>query len=615
MNKFNELCEQIIHEKNEKETIAKSVQEIQGRYGVEASSALVNLLKTVDRYSKRMKAFRESKFGKKPTLPKPIIESDYRKPEALAKAKEQYKNKVDEYEKNLKIHHQMYKQINQEKLDDLYKIYETAKDLKVPNKDECQLEYVIGNSKVGDDTIIINMGPATICDAAKAGQCDLYTAGFCYAQNNETQHKLALVKRFKQKLQWKTLDASGIATMLASVITEKRKSGKNIQFIRFNESGDLSDASDKDRLGKVVNETNRILREGKEPKVTFYTYTHRSDLFANGVNDIPAPDLVIQGSHKYGKTDMPFFVDNCFMGIDYDEAKRVIAEGKTDDYAELKSILNFPPTEKFPSVVFCRGACLGCDWCKTKSRKLILVVYHGSGTKIKSVSSEITRDIKELFNKNAKKTLKAMDLPSELRQEIIASNYYHENGALEKLLPFTRYTWSAKKKAWQPPMLEIDSLYDFIMHLRANIAEAEAKNPNRMKSSRYYTQFKDPVTGERDGDGSKLKAFLEQERANIAKSEADYQAWMKTGKIASLSSSDEVTESLDLNKKLNFDQTSMQTMSNLSVANLLRNIKGFVTESVMESETTASPMPTDELLKASYQVQKKMQKILKEKMK
>ena len=77
----------------------------------------------------------------------------------------------------------------------------------------------------------------------------------------------------------------------------------------------------------------------------------------------------------------------------------------------------------------------------------------------------------------------------------------------------------------------------------------------------------------------------------------------------------EVSESLDLNKKINFDQTSMQTMSNLSVANLLRNIKGFVTDTVMERETSAAPVPTDELLKASYQVQKKMEKILKEKTK
>jgi hypothetical protein len=635
MGIFNKLCNEILCERSEKETIAKSIVEIRNKYGEQAATALTNLLSKVDYYSEKMKIFRKN--NKKPKSPDPVDISKYDTPQALEKAKAKYQVGFEKYKMDKLNFDQAFQNLNQNKLNDLFDIYLTVKEINIPEAD-CQLEFAMGNSKVGEDTIIINMGPATICDAAYKGQCDLYKAGFCYAQNNETQHKNALVKRFRQKLQWEKMEADIIATQLAAGISQKRKKGKNIKYIRFNESGDFSSFADKAKLGNVVKMTNLELAKNKEPKVLFYTYTHRSDLFENG-NDIGSKDLIIQGSGKQGHT---FFVDNCFMGIDYDEAQRVLAAGKQDNYAELRKSLDLLENTTFPPVVFCRGACLGCDYCKNANKKLILVVYHGSGTKIKTISTSITKQVKELFKMASNKTLKASTFPPELKREILASNYYHENSVLEKILPYTSYTWNNKNKEWRVPMVDIDTIYDFILDLRATIAAEEAKNPEHFKNVLYYTKFKDPETGITDKDDSKLKKFLDEEALKNEKIKNIYNEWTKTKikpknvpttededeeKIVDVDTAkqlnnsfkydmdDMLKENILSKKKINLDKMSMQTMSNLAVANLLHNIKGFVPESRMLKATQdaeVDPIALKDVIKSSYDVQKKMRKILKE---
>jgi len=641
MNQFKTICEQFLVEKSEKENIANSVAYIRLHYGEQAATALVDLLNKAEYHSELLKKFRAD--NKTPKPPKPVDKSKFKTPQALSKAMDTYQLMNKRYLKDLQIFNRNFQQLNQDKLDDLYESYETAKKLKIPDED-CQLEHVLGNSKVGDDTIIINMGPATICDAAKAGECDLYTAGFCYAQNNETQHKLALVKRYKQKLQWKQMSSDVIGVQLASAISKKRKSGKPIKYIRFNESGDFSSANDKTKLGKVVESTNAELKKSGEPNVLFYTYTHRADLFKNG-NDIGVENLIIQGS---GKPTETFFVDNCFMGIDYDDAQRVIAEGEKDGYKELKNVLNLPENEVLPKVVFCKGACMGCMYCKDKNtKKLILVVYHGSGTKIKTISGDITRQVKALFKQASNETIKASNFPPELKTAILASNYYHENEVLTKLLPYTTYVWNNKNKEWRLPMVDINSIYDFILELRGMIAEEEAKNPDRFKNALYYTKFKDPSTGKPDDkNNTKLKEFLALQQSKIEPKKQQYELWISSGENANLPTDEDSDEdiveealSLDNNKKIDFDKLSMQSMSNLAVANILHKIKSFVPENSMmrqledrgvtvptgeldvedsltaeapEAPDTPEVSNTEDVMRESYRVQKRIQRIINE---
>lgn len=403
------------------------------------------------------------------------------------------------------------KQLYRQKIADMSEVISQKTDAKVPIG-QCQLEYVIGNSKVGDDTIIINMGPATVCDAAREGQCELYEMGFCYAQNNETQYKGAFAKRFKQLLQWKHIPAEVLAAQIALVVvclrsgrTETGRGGGKkapIQYVRFNESGDFNDKSDVKKLKDVVRLTNEYLPnvEYKGPvevdpahkrlPVIFYTYTHRSDLFRGHVGegesvvDDTGEYLIIQGSGLYKDEDKrdtkkPFMVDNCFMGIDYDNLLNLVQNQDTEEVTEKLGI-DFNQALDNNGVVICRGECKNCLYCKTKGKKIILVCYHGMGTRQQSILQGLRKRVKdalEASNDIAVNQLGSnLGLPQDIVVDLINVSHYNENALVEKLIELGSYkkmkTEKDEPERWKAPLIDLTGVMEFLEAFRKYADEA-----------------------------------------------------------------------------------------------------------------------------------------------
>lgn len=66
-----------------------------------------------------------------------------------------------------------------------------------------------GNAKVGDSTLIINMGPALECPSAERNLCPI--AGKCYAARDEILYKQTGPYRVRQKGYWLSTAAEQIA--------------------------------------------------------------------------------------------------------------------------------------------------------------------------------------------------------------------------------------------------------------------------------------------------------------------------------------------------------------------------------------------------------------------
>lgn len=210
-----------------------------------------------------------------------------------------------------------------------------------------ELNYSIGNKKIGRDTIIFNMGSATHCASKKAGLCNID----CYAMKAERMYPQVLPYRNKQENYWLENKAGDIAMDLCEALAKHKK----VRFVRINESGDLH--SEK-CLTKLI-EIAEIVKQNF-PKVVLYTYTHRSDL----VNDethtrLTDTNLVINCSNFSRK------------GLNTFEA---IAEIKVHGMADIakvkKEILNFGADYA------CHGDCSACGYCKKSHGKKIGVPLH-----------------------------------------------------------------------------------------------------------------------------------------------------------------------------------------------------------------------------------------------
>lgn len=186
------------------------------------------------------------------------------------------------------------------------------------------MEVSKGNHKLGKDTIIFNMGPATDCPSRKAGFCKV--ADKCYAMKAERMYKQSLPYRQRQAVYWKTNSAEKIAEDLNRHIARKFKIP--VSYVRFNESGDFYGQEDVEKLKEIA----------RRVPLTIYGFTARSDLKYEGLPD----NLVINGSS--------FMIDNSFTAV--------------------------PESEISSEDVVCEGNCRECDKCKNKSGLDIKVVFH-----------------------------------------------------------------------------------------------------------------------------------------------------------------------------------------------------------------------------------------------
>jgi len=131
-----------------------------------------------------------------------------------------------------------------------------------------------GNLKLGDDTGIINMGPAVSCPSLRRGLCHTVNKGIrCYARKPEIQYKDHVLNyRKEQQAYWTLNSGEKIYLDIKDKINRRRKKTK---WLRFNESGDFFTQED-------VTKLSMIAQKLKNDKVYVYGYTARSDLdFSN----------------------------------------------------------------------------------------------------------------------------------------------------------------------------------------------------------------------------------------------------------------------------------------------------------------------------------------------
>ena len=155
-------------------------------------------------------------------------------------------------------------------------------------KENDMLNVTYGNSKLGDDTLIINMGTATDCPSAKLGMCNAVKKGaFCYALKAEIQYKTSTTDyRHRQFSYWRNNTATNITNDLIKKISSRN--GKSVRYIRFNEAGDFWDQRD-------IKKLSIIAKKLKNFNIIVYGYTARRDLDFSDVH------FLVKGSgHKKG---------------------------------------------------------------------------------------------------------------------------------------------------------------------------------------------------------------------------------------------------------------------------------------------------------------------------
>lgn len=215
-------------------------------------------------------------------------------------------------------------------------------------QEKCLVEKVmpviIGNDKVGDDTLCINMSSSFNCYSAHMGyceHCDGKTNHSCYARALEDPFKNTLSQNLVCGYLFDTLSIDELIQQVSKTIIKN-----DIKFIRYGSFGDF----------KSIEQFNKanILSEFvfKEFGVISYTYTHNKEL---DVNILENSYITVNYSYKTGKKD----VKHCITAFKWE--KKYLNDSK---------------------YVICNGDCYKCPYCKDKDDKRIIVfMAHGKGFK------------------------------------------------------------------------------------------------------------------------------------------------------------------------------------------------------------------------------------------
>lgn len=180
-----------------------------------------------------------------------------------------------------------------------------------------------GNSKIGKDTLIINITSSKNCESKKLGMCQV-PKNKCYADKAERMYKNTRRFRARQTMLWDILNAEYLAINLHLVAKAKKSI---IKYIRFNESGDFRNQYDVEKMKVIA----RLL-----PQYKIYGYTARKDLnFENLPNN-----MIVNGTN--------FMVDNKITIV----------------------------TDKKWSKHTCPGDCRYCTMCKNKNGLDIKILIH-----------------------------------------------------------------------------------------------------------------------------------------------------------------------------------------------------------------------------------------------
>lgn len=190
-------------------------------------------------------------------------------------------------------------------------------------KDNNKLPLKKGNKKLEKTTIILNVGSATFCPSKNTGKCNV--CGICYAANAERQYLNTLVYRLTQTVRFYYLPADEIAAQ----ILRRTKT----EYIRFNESGDVFDNKDIEKILQIA----KICY--KKKNLITYLYT--------------------AAGQQYKQYQTVYLKIN-ISGIDYTAVPNL-----TDANAKNNLV--------------CCGVCNQCLYCKFEFGKQTVVKYHGAG--------------------------------------------------------------------------------------------------------------------------------------------------------------------------------------------------------------------------------------------
>lgn len=158
-----------------------------------------------------------------------------------------------------------------------------------------EIRVKFGNHKLGDDTLIFNMGSSADCPSRKKGLCRVVHQNIkCYAAKpEECAKERTLTARKEQEKYWKTTPAVKIIKDLEKKISARRKPTK---YIRYNESGDFWSQ-------ECINKLSEVAEALKQKGIVTYGNSARADL------DFSNAKFLCKGScHPMGNNGMSIVI-------------------------------------------------------------------------------------------------------------------------------------------------------------------------------------------------------------------------------------------------------------------------------------------------------------------
>ena len=202
----------------------------------------------------------------------------------------------------------------------------------------CGLELSNGNTKIGEDTLILNMGSATECPSLKLGFCKL--GNKCYARRPEVFRPGRLPYRQRQAAYWQNTSADDMITHFVNVFLKHPALKKRVKYLRINEAGDFYGQECVSKLNKLAAYLKIMYG------IQTYTYTARKDLDFAGVA------FTVKGSGH----------DSCPDGKTIARPKSKLAGNKY--------------SEKGREYVVCPADCRKCTACKLNNGLNIVFALH-----------------------------------------------------------------------------------------------------------------------------------------------------------------------------------------------------------------------------------------------
>ncbi|HSQ84202.1 MAG TPA: hypothetical protein VLM43_05695 [Desulfobacterales bacterium] len=214
------------------------------------------------------------------------------------------------------------------------------------------LRLSVGNLKLGDDTIIFNMGPSKTCPSKTLGMCQV--CGCCYAGKAERIYPEVLPYRNAQRLYWLRNSAKQIADDFVALLSVGKRADK-IKWFRINEAGDFWSQDCVDKINHVAATLYRRF------KIRTYGYTARHDLDYSRLGSFIALRGSGHDNAPHGRTEV--------RSIPKETARRSTLQSKN-------RVVHVPIYIGGEKYFVCPGNCRNCNMCKIRRARNIVFPKH-----------------------------------------------------------------------------------------------------------------------------------------------------------------------------------------------------------------------------------------------